>query len=583
MCDLHNNIYINTLQSSKTINIVIYYFVIYCYFVILGSGGSTLMVLSKLKKLYGNVLKDKRILLMNAGGLSQRVPSTSILGKIFCPLPLNLARETIPNFNAFTDRNSNIETKCNGTNMLNGTHTETMDKYDKHPIMQQLDFKLANSLPFLSRMQPGFFHACSDTVEVYDLGDETEAWTFNKPGFTAVAHPSSLRVGTGHGVYLLHKDKGDSQTLTDMRECREVIQKPTVETMREKGFIEKRLTSSGDLEDIVYTDSCFFFDHNVADKLCDFYDREKPLNCEIDSYGDFIQGLGSDSTIDYTNDLRNVSKVEPKLLETRRKIFHLLRDVPLNMVLLKASNFYHLGSITEMMYHFTKDITISRDLGFQKNVSTSIIPECSDGTVKRSRVDNSLFSGCSMHNSVTEGARLHSTSVMEYCNFSVPCNIAKSCVLSNCEYTDDGVNVINVKSETFLHTIPIKENKNGIITYVTVLFSTCDDIKRVSDEVLSLPYYGNKLLSVTSAWSTPTISFTHNHKMSLWNARLFPACDTMSASFKRTQGMMDALQGGAKVDLSEERLYSMADLTVLKSVQEMLRYRNKLYTKISAS
>jgi fucose-1-phosphate guanylyltransferase len=41
--------------------------------------------------------------------------------------------------------------------------------------------------------------------------------------------------------------------------------------------------------DEVYTDSAFFFDRSTAKSLLQFYTANKPLQCEVDAYGDFLQ------------------------------------------------------------------------------------------------------------------------------------------------------------------------------------------------------------------------------------------------------------------------------------------------------
>ncbi|XP_071513134.1 fucose-1-phosphate guanylyltransferase-like isoform X3 [Panulirus ornatus] len=54
----------------------------------LGVGGSTLHVLSELHKELGNALYQKKLLVIHSGGSSQRLPSYSVLGKIFAPVPV---------------------------------------------------------------------------------------------------------------------------------------------------------------------------------------------------------------------------------------------------------------------------------------------------------------------------------------------------------------------------------------------------------------------------------------------------------------------------------------------------------------
>jgi hypothetical protein len=64
-------------------------------------------------------LFDKKVLLLHAGGQSKRMPSATILGKIFSAIPMG------------------------------------------NPLYQMLDFKLAMYWPFIPRMPPGIFVACS--------------------------------------------------------------------------------------------------------------------------------------------------------------------------------------------------------------------------------------------------------------------------------------------------------------------------------------------------------------------------------------------------------------------------------------
>ena len=291
-------------------------------------------VISELEKKYGwDKLSSWRILLLNAGGQSQRLPSASVLGKIFGALPVG------------------------------------------HPMYQMLDIKLASYLPFAKRMAPGIFHGPSDTIEVYDLGNITEgapSWDFKQPGFTALAHPSTLKIGTGHGVYVL-EGNGMTKHPVEQRVCLEVLQKPSVETMQVKNAVVND-TSRGDSgEDFVYTDSAFFFDYSVARKLMEFYRKEMPLNCEIDAYGDFLQALGPKATAAYTKDTKNVGTVENNLVAMREKICHLLKGTPLTVVALNESEFHHFRTIAECLDHFCSGDQLGKKMSFRKWVSGKVI------------------------------------------------------------------------------------------------------------------------------------------------------------------------------------------------------------------
>lgn len=55
----------------------------------IGNGGATLHAIEKLESIHGaEFLGGSKILMLHAGGFSQRLPSASVLGKIFTAVPL---------------------------------------------------------------------------------------------------------------------------------------------------------------------------------------------------------------------------------------------------------------------------------------------------------------------------------------------------------------------------------------------------------------------------------------------------------------------------------------------------------------
>ena len=109
-------------------------------------------------------------------------------------------------------------------------------------------------------------------------------------------------------------------------------------------------------EDYVYSDSAFFMDYESVQLLLNWKKKNGSITCEIDAYGDFLQALGPEGTIDYCKNVRNVTLVEPTLVKTREDIFHLLRNSKLNVLMLNKSKFYHMGTTTEYIHHFCEDL-----------------------------------------------------------------------------------------------------------------------------------------------------------------------------------------------------------------------------------
>ena len=524
-----------------------------------GCGGSTMYVISELEKRFGwEKLSSWRVLLLNAGGQSQRLPSASILGKIFGALPMG------------------------------------------DPMYQMLDIKLASYLPFLKRMAPGIFHGPSDTVEVYSLGSDNDGknltWDLVQPGFTALAHPSSLKIGTGHGVFVLEETSDGTlpPPIVENRLCRQVLQKPSVETMRQKkGVIKRQMGDSGDGE-FVYTDSAFSFDHGVSKKLLEFYRAEEPLNCEIDAYGDFLQALGTSATVGYTSDTRHVGKVEDNLVKMREKIYHLLKGTPLSTITLNKSAFHHFGTVSECLDHFCEDTAFSRQMEFQNWVSSKLLPRALSGDgpaeAKRAKIDKSKSNirGCVMASALHEDSIVHDRSVVEFCNFEIPVTIQSNCLVSNCavrsKHLDRGETLV-VPANTFLHTVPVIADTKT--KYVTVVFGSQDDLKkRVSIEhAAKLSYCGKSFgdfLEAIGAKLGEEMFTGETFEGSLWNAKLFPLTDTMSQSFRLALERLGAMNDGRVLSEAPE-VVSMADVMRMKNVPSMLKYRDELAARIAIS
>jgi fucose-1-phosphate guanylyltransferase len=488
-----------------------------------------------LRELYGDKIDGYRILLINCGGQSQRLPSASILGKIFMALPIG------------------------------------------SPPLSLFEFKLFCYLPFLERMSPGYMHVASDTIEVFDLSYETN-WSFDRPGFTAAAHPSSLDIGATHGVYVLTETTEGNQQMTEMRECLSVLQKPSIERMRERHAVLKTCENGRNTE-FVYTDSFFFFDHHIAKLFERFYQAEAPFDCEIDAYADFLQSLGPEATIEFARDLRNVSNVEPKLVEMREKIFHLLKGTQLNIVAMNCSKFYHLGTMKEYIFNFCEDEIIQGEMGFTQNVFCKFIDD--KATQKLSPP-----AGCVIHSVLPASSEIAQTAIVEFCTFPSNVSIGSNCVISSCSAAHN--TEVNIPSDVFMHTVafqlPSADNVDDTsLFYATVLFHINDNIKKKPDEngLPSLPYMGTTLEAFTklSALKLGKI-FGDSNVHNLWFARLFPAFRSMEESLRCSLDIIRALREQKQCHLTEHCMVSMANILLWKDASAMLTYREQLYKKI---
>ncbi|XP_002734232.1 fucose-1-phosphate guanylyltransferase-like [Saccoglossus kowalevskii] len=521
----------------------------------IGNGGSTLAALAELEKLHKDLLCNYKILLINAGGMSQRLPHASLLGKIFTAMPVG------------------------------------------NPIYQMIDLKLAMYIDLPSRMKPGIFVCSADTIELYDVrGDELQ-WSFKEPGLTALAHPSAIEIGTGHGVFVLPKQENYKHVKAYMTECLEFLHKPSIAVMRKKGAVipdkmasdcnTSNLTGAngGDCQpEVVYTDSAFYIDAPTIKKLAEYYRQVQPLQCEIDAYGDFLQALGPNASMDYTNNVDNVVKVTDELIAKRQEIFNLLKGTQLNVIAMNESNFYHLGTTTEYLHHFCCNPSFTDELGSTNdvfNLRMGKSKNADEPAAKMPRISDGK--GCTMHSAIKDSLEDSHPFVVEYCNFSAQADIhiGRNCIVSMCCVS--GKKRISIPDNTFLHTACVRLEKDA--RYVTIVLNIHDNLKTKVGQasIGDLVFLGKPLSELFTNFSSDEAKCLFPARMeeySIWDAKLFPVSDNMdNALFAALDMATIVKQKGQFDDLSSFHVgrISISDILLKKDIQTMLFYRDNLY------
>ncbi|NXB75580.1 FPGT guanylyltransferase, partial [Donacobius atricapilla] len=503
----------------------------------IGNGGSTLHALRCLEEQYGDQWTSFTVLLIHSGGYSQRLPNASALGKIFTALP-------------FGD-----------------------------PVYQMLELKLAMYIDFPRHMRPGVLITCSDDIELYSTG-ATETIAFDKPGFTALAHPSDVAVGTTHGVFVLDPSSLSGAGGLEYGSCYRFLHKPDVETMRQSGAVcvRKRCPqlcspgSSGDsgtASECVYTDSVFYIDHSTATQLLGFYKQMGTLCCEIDAYGDFLQALGPGATADYTKNTSNVSREDAGLVGVRQQLYSLLQGTPLNVIVLNNSQFYHIGTTQEYLFHFTAESKLRFELDLQP-VAFSILPDTAKTLDQLSIMQSVLEPGCV----VGPG------SVIEYSRIGPEVSVGKGSIVSGCciNFRAD------VPSGCFLSSVSVRTA--GGVQYVTMAFGVGDDLKRsvkwLSD-IHSLQFFGASLPECLGLWSVEAsdqLFSSGDTRLGLWTARIFPVCSTLSESVRMSLNMLNSVQHKSAFKLSGFQRLSVEEMLAYKDVEDMLKFRKQIHDEI---
>lgn len=152
-------------------------------------------------------------------------------------------------------------------------------------------------------------------------------------------------------MQLYQSDEESVPSSCSMGKCRKFLHKPSKDLMRSSSAVFQN-----NLEEYIYSDSSYYIDMQKCLSLLKWYRQKGGISCEIDAYGDFLQALGPDASPEYCRNVKNVTIALPDLIKTREEIFEVLKDTPLNVLMLNKSKFYHIGTTQEYIEHLCNDI-----------------------------------------------------------------------------------------------------------------------------------------------------------------------------------------------------------------------------------
>ncbi|XP_042105734.1 fucose-1-phosphate guanylyltransferase isoform X2 [Ovis aries] len=295
------------------------------------------------------------------------------------------------------------------------------------------------------------------------------------------------------------------------------------------------------------------------------------LHCEIDAYGDFLQALGPGATVEYTKNTSNVTKEESELVDMRQRIFHLLKGTPLNVVVLNNSKFYHIGTTEEYLFHFTADSSLKSELGLQ-SIAFSLFPSIPEySTNKPCIIQSILDSTCS----VTPG------SVVEYSRLGPDVSVGENCIISGAYVKTTAV----LPAYSFVCSLSLK--MNGHLKYSTMACGVQDNLKKnvkTLSDVKLLQFFGVCFLSCLDIWNLKVTEelFSGNKAcLSLWNARIFPVCSSLSDSVTTSLKMLNAVQSKSTFSLNNYKLLSIEEMLFYKDIEDMITYREQIFLEIT--
>ena len=257
----------------------------------IGSGGATLNVFKELNKKYGN-LKDKKILIINSGGDSKRVPQYSNIGKIFSPV-----QRILPN-------------GCSST------------LFDENIILStQLCNNINNGCLILSGDVRTMFSI--DGIKI-----------FNKD-IVCITIPTSVEKGSKHGVLILDKDKN----------VKKFLHKKSIETLKRENAIEENNHVNIDT-------GIIFFSYKIINDLLNATREDKIFisdSTRLNLYNDFlIPCTKYKNKEEYLNSEGEI-ELNKNILYCRNILWNTLSKYKMKAIKVTPAKFIHYGTTQELL------------------------------------------------------------------------------------------------------------------------------------------------------------------------------------------------------------------------------------------
>ncbi|KAF9574454.1 hypothetical protein EC968_006438 [Mortierella alpina] len=396
----------------------------------------------------------------------------------------------------------------------------TIPQADRSEGIQILELKLVLYLHLLETMPPGVFLTSADGIELFSsrtsFPSEPKSFTI-----TALAHPSSTQIGSTHGVYLLQDDLNVVTQDRDLHpknqsalllKCERFLHKPSIEEMKRVPGVIYPISDDG-TNDTVYTDSCYYFDPQTANIMADGRQLVKRM----------LQRAG----------------------------------VNLDVMVLNASKFYHLGTMQEFLEGTCTHTAFMHELNIRNTISGIAVVDSQSNSAPGDTRHGTLQPPAYIENVVlAPEARIH------------PCSIIVDSILPS-----DAI----VPRNSCIFTLQFQDHE-----FVTFTFSLRDDMKRMAraaDTATSLTEEETilgthqllifervpvtRMLPLNNNAHPPTAAMLEAQSagLSLWNAPVFEIARTAQESVRLALDRLDRIrmcldgmpaEGASKPDIGSD-------------------------------
>jgi len=318
-------------------------------------------------------------------------------------------------------------------------------------------------------------------------------------GAACVSFKEGVETGKDHGVFLRGEDGY----------VRSFLHKQTVETLRSVGAVNK----AGNVD---IDTGALIFGTDVLNALWSLISTENAFDADkyaslvndrvrLSLYGDFQYSLATDSTLEQFYLEKPEGEYCPELQEARKHVWEALRPFRLKLLRMAPAKFIHFGTTSEILDLMSDDVDDYQELGWEKRIHSSMDDRAS-GYSSVLSPEAEIGKGCYLEVSyVHGGAKVGSGCVLSYIDIHKGEVIPDNCVLH-------GLKQMNGR-------------------FVCRIYGVNDNPKE--DKL-----FGRKLEG--DLWDEDAVH-------TLWNANLYPECDTIREAVAAALTLYRQVTNGEKL------------------------------------
>ena len=331
-------------------------------------------------------------------------------------------------------------------------------------------------------------------------------------GAAAISFKEDVQTGKNHGVFLRGADGNVARFL----------HKQTAETLQSVGAVNARNCVDIDTGAVIFSAAMLqaLYGLVCSDGRLDAHKFHTFVNDKVrlSLYGDFLYPLASEATLEEFYKEKPEGTFCDELTAARTALWEVLRPFRMKLLRLAPAKFIHFGTTGEILNLMSSGIEAYRHLGWSSQVNSSVTGPIAG------------------YNSVVSDSK----TVGKNCYLEVSYVHRKARVGNNVLLSYVDIHDETIPSDVVLHGLKQKDGR-----FVVRIYGIHDNPKDVLEN--GGMFLGNTMQAFLdkNGISAEELWLTGDH--SLWNAQLYPSCDTITQAVAAALNVYQMAQGKGDV------------------------------------